>query len=641
MLKVLAKGRSQSQVLRSSSSFQLGIRNSGLGMAPTNVRKSSSLPGAYKEDLSKGPMLRFEDSLPKLPVPTLEETAARYLKSVHPLLSPKELESTTKAVQDFVKPGGVGSKLQEKLLARREDPKHKNWLYEWWNDAAYLTYRDPVVPYVSYFYSHRDDRRRRDPSKRAAAITTAALEFKKQVDLGTLEPEYMKKLPISMESYQWMFNACRVPAKPADYPITYSPAENKHILVIRKNQFFKVLHEVDGKQLNTSELEQQFKRIYEKAEKAPAVGALTSENRDIWTDAREVLLKAHSSNAAALKTIESASFVVCLDDASPVTLEERAHQYWHGDGANRWYDKPLQFIINDNGTSGFMGEHSMMDGTPTHRLNDYVNEVIFTNKLDFSDPSIRSNLPEPTPIKFHVTKEVTAEIERATKDFTEVIGAHELRVQAYQGYGKGLIKKFKCSPDAYVQMIIQLAYFKMYGKNRPTYESAATRRFQQGRTETCRTVSDDSVAFCKAISDANTQPEETVALFRKAINAHVEYISAASDGKGVDRHLFGLKKLLTPGEEVPAIYKDPAFGYSSKWFISSSQLSSEYFNGYGWSQVVDDGWGIAYMINENSIQFNVVSKGLGSERMSFYLNEAAGDMRDLLMPTLESAKAKL
>ncbi|TVY25362.1 Carnitine O-acetyltransferase, mitochondrial [Lachnellula hyalina] len=610
-------------------------------MAPANKRSNSSLPGGYREDSSKGPMLRFEESLPKLPVPTLEETAVRYLKSVHPLLSNSELASTTKAVQEFIKPGGVGSKLQEKLLARREDPKHKNWIYEWWNDAAYLSYRDPVVPYVSYFYSYRDDRRRRDPSKRAAAISTAILEFKSQVDSGTLEPEYMKKLPISMESYQWMFNCCRVPAKPADHPAKYSPAENKHILVIRKNQFFKLFYEVDGKQLNTSELEQQFKTIYQKAERAPAVGLLTSENRDVWTEAREVLLKAHPSNAAALKDIESSSFVICLDDASPVTLEERAHQYWHGDGANRWFDKPLQFIINDNGTSGFTGEHSMMDGTPTHRLNDYVNEVIFNNKLDFSDPTIRSSLPDPTPIKFKVNKEVQAEILRAEKDFTEVIGAHELRVQAYQGYGKGLIKKFKCSPDAYVQMVIQLAYFKMYGKNRPTYESAATRRFQQGRTETCRTVSDDSVAFCKAINDSSLDPKEIAALFHKAVKAHVEYISAASDGKGVDRHLFGLKKLLGPGDEVPAIYTDPAYSYSSTWRISSSQLSSEYFNGYGWSQVVDDGWGIAYMINENSIQFNVVSKGLGSERMSFYLNEAAGDIRDLLLPTLEPAKAKL
>lgn len=42
-----------------------------------------------------------------------------------------------------------------------------------------------------------------------------------------------------------------------------------------------------------------------------------------------------------------------------------------------------------------------------------------------------------------------------------------------------------------------------------------------------------------------------------------------------------------------------------------------------------------------SIQFNIVSKGLGSERMSFYLNEAASDLRDLLMPTIEGPKAKL
>jgi len=588
-------------------------------MAPANSRSSSSaLPAGmcslvplcsrndlangatgYKEDVSKGRTLRFEDSLPKLPVPTLEETAVRYLKSVHPLLSNAEFSTTTKAVQEFIKPNGIGSKLQEKLIARREDPKHKNWLYEWWNDTAYLSYRDPVVPYVSYFYSHRDDRRRRDPSKRAAAITTAALEFRKQVIRGTLEPEYMRKLPVSMESYQWMFNVSRIPAKPADFPKKYTPEENPYILVIRKNQFFKILHEVDGKQLNTSELEQQFKRVYQLAEKVPAVGILTTENRDIWTEAREILIKANPTNEKSLQAIEAASFVVCLDDAAPVTLEERAHQYWHGDGANRWFDKPLQFIINDNGTAGFTGEHSMMDGTPTHRLNDYVNEVTLYNKLDFSDPSIRSNLPEPSPIKFHINSEVQAEIERATKDFTNVIAAHELRVQAYQGYGKGLIKKFKCSPDAYVQMIIQLAYFKMYGKNRPTYESAATRRFQQGRTETCRSVSDESVAFCKAISDPSIDSSETVSLFRKALDAQGEYISAALDGKGVDRHLFGLKKLLGPGEELPAIYKDPAYGYSSKWFISTSQLSSEYFNGYGWSQVVDDGWGIAYMINEN------------------------------------------
>lgn len=544
-------------------------------------------------------MLRFEASLPRLPVPTLEETCARYLKSIHPLLTPTEYAASKKAVSAFNAPGSLGEKLQERLVARAADTKHKNWIYDWWNEAAYLAYRDPVVPYVSYFYSFRDDRRRRNPAKRAAAITLAALNFKEQVDTKTLEPEYMRKNPISMSSYQFMFNCSRVAASPSDYCIEYGPKGNDFIIAVRKNQFWKIATHVDGKPLNASELEHQFSYVYKNAEKTAPIGAITSFPRDQGVPARENLLNASRLNEQSLKDIESSSFVVCLDNAAPVTLEERARQYWHGDGANRWYDKPLQFVINDNGTAGFMGEHSMMDGTPTHRLCDTVNALIMHNKLDFDNPNIRSSLPPPTAVRFDTDAKVLEDLTTAQGQFTQVMASHDLRVQAYQGYGKGLIKKFKCSPDAYVQMVIQLAYHKMYGKNRPTYESAATRKYAQGRTETTRTVSDESVAFCDAMANPDLGVEECEALFRKAVQAHVQYTQDASDGYGVDRHLFGLKKCLKEGEETPEIFKDPAYTYSGTWYVSSSQLSSEYFNGYGWSQVIDGGWGIAYMINEN------------------------------------------
>src|SRR5205085_12503112 len=141
-----------------------------------------------------------------------------------------EFAASQKAVAEFQKEGSLGRTLQKRLVARREDAKHKNWMYDWWNEAAYLTYNDPVVPYVSYFYSFRDDRRRRNPAKPAAAITTAALEFKRQVDEASLEPEYMRKLPMSMSSYQFMFNTSRVAAQPADYPIQYGHKGNQHIV---------------------------------------------------------------------------------------------------------------------------------------------------------------------------------------------------------------------------------------------------------------------------------------------------------------------------------------------------------------------------------------------------------------------------
>jgi len=140
--------------------------------------------------------------------------------------------------------------------------------------------------------------------------------------------------------------------------------------------------------------------------------------------------------------------------------------------------------------------------------------------------------------------------------------------------------------------------------------------------------------------DPDVDPRTCISNLRSALNAHVACITTACEGKGVDRHLFGLRKLLLPGAALPEIYVDPAYGYSSSWFLSTSQISSEYFNGYGWSQVIDQGYGIAYMINENSLQFNIVSKKQGCERMQFYLADAANDMRELMESELET-KAKL
>ena len=76
----------------------------------------------------------------------------------------------------------------------------------------------------------------------------------------------------------------------------------------------------------------------------------------------------------------------------------------------------------------------------------------------------------------------------------------------YEGYGKEVMKRFKVSPDAWVQLVKQLAFHKMFGRPGVTYESCQTRKYQQGRTEVIRSASNESKAWAEAMLD----PDATV-----------------------------------------------------------------------------------------------------------------------------------
>ena len=73
-------------------------------------------------------------------------------------------------------------------------------------------------------------------------------------------------------------------------------------------------------------------------------------------------------------------------------------------------------------------------------------------------------------------------------------------------------------------------------------------------------------------------------LFRRAVARHVQYAGWAADGQGVDRHLFGLKRMLREGEPVPKIYSDEAYAKTSHWELSTSQLSSPFVDGWGYGE---------------------------------------------------------
>ena len=81
-----------------------------------------------------------------------------------------------------------------------------------------------------------------------------------------------------------------------------------------------------------------------------------------------------------------------------------------------------------------------------------------------------------------------------------------------------------------------------------------------------------------------TQNEHRAMLFARAVKRHIEYAKWAADGQGVDRHLFGLRKVLREGEEMPAMFTDAAFARTSHWELSTSQLSSPFIDGWGYGE---------------------------------------------------------
>lgn len=121
----------------------------------------------------------------------------------------------------------------------------------------------------------------------------------------------------------------------------------------------------------------------------------------------------------------------------------------------------------------------------------------------------------------------------------------DLKLVMFTTYGKGFIKTCKVSPDAYIQLAFQLAYYRDAGKFCLTYEASMTRLFREGRTETVRPVTCESEAFVKAMVESEMNggkvtKEERRKLMKIASAVHQTGYQDAMCGKGIDRHLFCL-----------------------------------------------------------------------------------------------------
>lgn len=349
-----------------------------------SIQQETMYTLAPKRGLASGPAITTSntnpDNLPHFPLPRLEDTLAKYLRTVQPLLSPDKFQKTANAVEAFAK--GSGIQLQNLLKAKAD--KSENWLADWWTKVAYLSYRSPVVIHSNpgLYFPTRFFENDFQWCRYAGRVIWASLRYKQMIDYNEIAAESAGKFPLDMAQYKKIYGTCRIPAREVD-EIRFHP-KSRHIVVAYKNAFYKVgVYEPSSdKFLSENQLTEQLLLILKQnPTESVAIGLLTSEHRDTLAIAFENLVK-DAVNRASVEEIASSLFVVCLDSPLPrfdpnEDFNVASHQLIHGGGSqqnagNRWYDKTLQFIVNRNGINGITYEHSPAEGQPIAVLTDFI-----------------------------------------------------------------------------------------------------------------------------------------------------------------------------------------------------------------------------------------------------------------------------
>ena len=283
----------------------------------------------------------------------------------------------------------------------------------------------------------------------------------------------------------------------------------------------------------------------------------------------------------------------------------------------------------------------MLDGTPTLRMNEFILAALDKGKIPLELPEAernRSPMPNSEELEFVLDKELQLAIAKSQKGFEKEMELQDLKIVHFTAYGKNTMKAYKTSPDAWAQLIKQLAFFRMFNRPGVTYESAQTRKFLLGRTEVIRSTSAEAKAFCEAMLNPKVSDIEREKLFKAAVGRHIQYAAWAVEGQGVDRHMFGLRMLVKEGEEMPEVFKDEAFGKSSHWEMSTSQLSTPYLEGWGYGEVVEDGYGLSYEINDDSIRWGVTTKNNNATEFGKALVKSAEDIEQMMAHSKKESK---
>ena len=306
-----------------------------------------------------------EIALPRLPIPPLNATLEAYVSSVAPHASAAALRETTARVARFGAEGGLGRKLQARLVERQRAKEREgtSWISEWWDDLAYMRWRGSLPYTVSYFIALRDDRQRATQLERAAGLAVEMARACLSVQSGGMPRETLGKgadaVPLCSNAFKFLFNSARLPRPHSDATRCFDPSDARCavIAIARKGQMFTLSMLRDAAAtaplrasnlLGAAELEARLAAVVRVAGSAaaPSLGPLSAMGRDEWHQSRAAMLRV-GANAAAFDAVDRAMFLLCLDDTAPEAQTEVNYNSLLDPEScrNRYWDKTVRAVL--------------------------------------------------------------------------------------------------------------------------------------------------------------------------------------------------------------------------------------------------------------------------------------------------------
>ncbi|KAM9574576.1 peroxisomal carnitine O-octanoyltransferase [Guaruba guarouba] len=560
---------------------------------------------------------QYQDFLPSLPVPPLDESLSKYLDAVKPFLNQEEYQRTEDIVKKFK--NGIGKELHEKLLERAKS--RRNWLEDWWLNVAYLDLRISTQihcnmggpsPCVEHCWPPKEGTQ----IERACINTWHTLKFWDLLRTEKVPIERSLDEVLDMNQFRMLFCTCKIPGVTRDSISHYFKTETEgecpsHLVVLCRGRVFAfdAIHE--GSMLTPPEIFRQLTHIQKTCHSepdGPGLAAFTSSERTKWAELREYLINLDPKNLTLLEKIQRSLFAVCLDDSSPHATPENYTEVTRmtlaGDPTVRWGDKSYSSIFFSNGICSAFCDHSPFDAMALISMSNYTEKNILENEGKWKGSNTVRDIPWPEELVFTVDQKIINEIGYAKEFYYKKVSDLQLVHYAFTSFGKVLMRKQKLHPDTFVQLAIQLAYYKRHGRPGCCYETAMTRRFYHGRTETVRSCTVEAVEWCKSMLDPSESIYQRLQLMHQAFAKHNKMRRDCEGGKGFDRHLLGLLLIAQEqGLPVPELYTDNAFtasGGGGNFVLSTSLTGYTRFSGCT-VPMVDHGYGFFYSIRDDRI----------------------------------------